>query len=127
MSAVRSIRYEPAPDITWVGGEEDDEEEEEVEDIEETEEEEGDGDDMDLDDSDEDETGPNNQGVNGNVQHGYYGYTSGYKRKAPPGRRAGDQDERPRVGRLQALPIAELPDDYDGQVLDGATYLAISA
>lgn len=26
----------------------------------------------------------------------------------------------------QALPVADLPDDFDGEVLDGATYLAVA-
>lgn len=35
-------------------------------------------------------------------------------------------DEAP-VGYAQVLPVASLPDDFDGEAGDGATYLALVA
>ena len=36
-----------------------------------------------------------------------------------------DEEQNETHSRMQALPIADLPDDFDGDPEDGATYLAI--
>lgn len=37
-----------------------------------------------------------------------------------------DRNSKDKVPFNRVLPVAELPDDFDGEVLDGATFLALS-
>lgn len=37
-----------------------------------------------------------------------------------------DRNNKNKVPFNRVLPVAELPDDFDGEVLDGATFLALS-
>lgn len=37
-----------------------------------------------------------------------------------------DRNNKDKVPFNRVLPVAELPDDFDGEVLDGATFLALS-
>jgi hypothetical protein len=39
---------------------------------------------------------------------------------------AEEEDEQERLPRLQALPVADLPEGFDGEAEDGATYLALA-
>lgn len=35
------------------------------------------------------------------------------------------EEDGPPVGNAQVLPVAQLPDDWEGEPMDGATYLAL--
>lgn len=37
-----------------------------------------------------------------------------------------EEEELPKALAGQVLPVAELPDDFDGEAEDGATYLALA-
>lgn len=115
MSAVRSIRYETS---VLPAEEEDDYEEDEEEEEEEEYEE---GDDMEVDDTGVDEEVEDEEEEDEEEEEEG---SSRPRRKDNSNYKGKKKEERIPFARV--LPVADLPDDFDGEVLDGSTFLAMS-